>query len=131
MLAAHDHHNLDGIFSVPADAVENGAAAMGHIIDVVGDLLPLLADDLELDTLARVVDDAVGGYRVDDHVDETIHDFVDRVEQQVGRADDENVTVHHRAAKRDCAVLSYHGGDNVGASGAATVGEHHAQTKAT
>jgi hypothetical protein len=45
-------------------------------------LLPLLADDLELDTLARVVDDAIGRYRVDDHKDKTIHNLVYRVEQQ-------------------------------------------------
>ena len=82
-------------------------------------------------TLSCVVNDAVGSDRVDDHEDETVHDLVDRVEQQPRGADDEHVTVHHRAAKGDGAVLGDHGRDDVGATGAAVVGEDRTQSQAT
>ena len=82
VLAAHDHEDLDGILGVPASAVQDGASTVCLLDDVVGDFLPLLADDLELYALPRVVDDTVGSNRVDDHEDETIHNLVDRVEQQ-------------------------------------------------
>ena len=82
VFAAHNQNNLDGSLGVPTRAVEHGATAVGHLNDIVGDFLPLLTDDLELDTLSRVVDDTVGSHRVDHHVNKTIHDFVNRVEQQ-------------------------------------------------
>ena len=82
VLAAHDHDNLDCLLGVPSRAVEDGAATMSHIDDVVGNLLPLLADDHELHALSRVVDDTVGCHRVNHHVDETVNDLVYRVEQQ-------------------------------------------------
>ena len=99
VLAAHDQDNLHVSLGVPALAVKDSAAAMGNSNDVVGYLLPLLADDEELDTLARVVDHSVGHYRVDDHEDKTINNLINRVEQQPRRADDEHIAVHHRAAK--------------------------------
>ena len=82
MLAAHDHDDFDVSLGVPAGAIHDGAAAVCLGDDVVGNLFPLLADDLELDALPRVVDDTVGSDRVDDHEDETIDDLIDRVEQQ-------------------------------------------------
>ena len=82
VLAAHDQEYLDRILGVPASAFKDGAAAMGLRDDIVGDLLPLLADNLELHALACVVDNAVGSNRIDDHEDETIHNLVDGVEQQ-------------------------------------------------
>ena len=62
MLAAHHHEDFDGILGVPAGAVEDGAATMCFFNDVVGNLLPFLADNLELHALACVVDDSVGRY---------------------------------------------------------------------
>ena len=129
MLAAHHHDNLDSSLGVPACAIQYRAATVGFLDDVVGDLLPLMADDEELHTLTRVVDHAVGSHRVDDHKDETVHDLVNRVEKQPGRADDEHVTVHHRASERDSAVLSHHGGDDVGAARASIVGEYDTQAQ--
>ena len=82
VLAAHHHDNLDSRLGVPTGAVQDGAAAMCFLNDIIGDFLPLLADDHELDALACVVDDTVGRHRVDDHENETINDFIYRVEQQ-------------------------------------------------
>jgi len=82
VLAAHDHDNLDFVLGIPAGAVQDGASAVCLLDDIVGNLLPLLADDEKLHALARVVDDTVGSHRVDDHEDETIHNLVNRVEQQ-------------------------------------------------
>ena len=82
VLAAHDHENLDVGLGVPAGALKNGAPAVCLLDDVVGNLLPLLADDLELDALSRVVDDTVGSHRIDDHENETVDNLVDGVEQQ-------------------------------------------------
>ncbi len=82
MFAAHDQDNLHSGLGVPACALEHGTATVCLLNDIVGDFLPLLADDHELHTLARVVDDTVGSDRVDHHEDETVHDLVDGVEQQ-------------------------------------------------
>ena len=111
---------------IEARCVDDRHATVGELVDMLADLLILVADDEELHRLACAVD-----YLVQDEAgDEQRHVAIDHlfpiVQYQVAGRDDGQVHDAHHLSQRDVAVLMHHGGDDIRAARATVVGEGNA-----
>ena len=139
-LAAPDHEDFHLLLGIPSHAVHHRHAAMGLLVDLVGDFLPTMGEDGELRGLAVTVDDHIGDicyHECDDPaVDNQRHTGVEACPpvtfegEEDAACHDKHVGDDHRAADRDVAELRDHGGHDISAAGGAVVDEDgaYAQT---
>ena len=128
-LADDDEQHLQGFLRIAAVAVEDGAAAVQVVDDVLGNLLVFLREDEELDGLAVAVHDLVDHVITYDHLDEGEDDFRHVVEEEIGRTDDEEIEHQHGAAYRDVLILRDNHADDVGPARAAVRRENQPQAR--
>ena len=130
VLAGHDEQHAPFLAAVPPLAVEYRDASLHSLADGQRNLLVAVADDDELHTLARTVDDVVQEVHAYDHRHVTDYDELYVLRDQVAATHDDNVYEEHHASQRDVPVLVHARGDDIRSARTSAAHKDDGQTQA-